>query len=127
MTVHVNRFYEFGDFRLDSLKRTLLKNGENVPLKGKAFDLLLFLVKSEGEILTHDQILESVWEGTFVEQANLKKNISTLRKVLDEHPEESNYIQTLPKKGYRFIANVYIPDGENHTSFDSGDSAYSGL
>lgn len=122
MSVPLNRFYEFGDFRLDSLKRTLHKDGESIALKGKAFDLLLFMVKSSGEILTHEQILDTVWEGTFVEQANLKKNISTLRKVLGEQPEESNYIQTLPKKGYRFVAQVHAPADESHISYDADGS-----
>ena len=127
MNTPSNRFYEFGNFRLDSLKRTLQKDGEFIPLKGKAFDLLLFLVTSKGEILTHDQILDVVWEGTFVEQANLKKNISTLRKVLDEQPDESNYIQTLPKKGYRFVADVHKIVDEQHISYDSNNHHPSNL
>ena len=127
MNTPSNRFYEFGDFRLDSLKRTLQKDSEFIPLKGKAFELLLFLVTSNGEILTHEQILDVVWEGTFVEQANLKKNISTLRKVLDEQPDESNYIQTLPKKGYRFVADVHKIVDEQHISYDSNNHYSSNL
>jgi Tol biopolymer transport system component/DNA-binding winged helix-turn-helix (wHTH) protein len=127
MTKPQPRFYEFGEFRLDSLKRTLQKDGDFIPLKGKAFDLLLFLVTSNGQILTHEQILDVVWEGTFVEQANLKKNISTLRKVLDEQPDASNYIQTLPKKGYRFVADVHLIADEQRTGFDKVSQPLSNL
>ena len=76
------RFYQFGDFRLDSLKRTLQKDGEFIPLKGKAFDLLLFLVTSRGEILTPEQILDVVWEGTTQFNSEGDRTVSTDDKKL---------------------------------------------
>jgi DNA-binding winged helix-turn-helix (wHTH) protein len=65
--------YEFGEFRLDARRRSLSKNGEKVPLPARNFDLLLFMVENGGRILEHDELLDKVWAGTFVEQATLKK------------------------------------------------------
>jgi Tol biopolymer transport system component/DNA-binding winged helix-turn-helix (wHTH) protein len=102
----IYRYYEFGEFRLDVKERLLLKNGGEIPLTGRIYDLLLALVKSEGRTLEHEELLETVWPDAIVEQANLKKGISTLRKILGEGPDESRYIRTLPRRGYRFVAPV---------------------
>ncbi|HMS40365.1 MAG TPA: winged helix-turn-helix domain-containing protein, partial [Pyrinomonadaceae bacterium] len=75
------RFYEFGEFRLDSRRRILLKNGEQIQLSARIFDLLLVFLQNEGEILGHEDLLDKVWEGTFVEQSNLKKSVSALRQI----------------------------------------------
>lgn len=100
------KFYEFGEFRLDVKERVLLKGDEEILLTGKVFDLLLYLIQNEGRTLEHNEILEAVWPDSFVEQANLKKGISTLRKLFGEAPEESRYIKTVPRRGYRFVAAV---------------------
>lgn len=100
------RYYEFGEFRLDSLRRTLKKNGEDVHLTPRTFDLLHVLVQNEGRILTHDELLDMVWDGAFVEQSNLKKSVSALRHALGESPNASDFINTVPRKGYRFISPV---------------------
>ena len=100
------RFFEFGDYRLDARKRLLLKNGEQVQISPRIFDLLLVLVQNEGEILTHDDLLDKVWDGMFVEQSNLKKSVSALRHILGEHPDERLYVQTVPRRGYCFVAPV---------------------
>lgn len=100
------RFYEFGEFRLDVRKRNLFKNGELQPISSRICDLLIVLLESEGRILTHDELLDTVWAGTFVEQSNLKKSISSLRQVLGEKPNESQYVKTIPRKGYSFVAEV---------------------
>lgn len=99
-------FYEFGPFRVDPVKRILLRDGQPVPLTGKAFDILLVLLEARGETLTKDQLMECVWAGTVVEEGNLSRNISTLRKALGESPDEHRYIVTLPGLGYRFVAKV---------------------
>lgn len=99
-------FYEFGEFRLDVKERVLVKGDEEILLTGKVFDLLLYLIQNEGRTLEHNEILEAVWPDSFVEQANLKKGISTLRKLFGEAPEESRYIKTVPRRGYRFVAAV---------------------
>ena len=100
------RYYEFGDFRLDAKRRILSKNGKEISLTGRIFDLLLVMVQSDGRILDHEELLEKVWGETFVEQANLKKGISSLRQILGEKPNESLYIKTIPRRGYSFVAEV---------------------
>ncbi|MBX7169993.1 MAG: winged helix-turn-helix domain-containing protein [Pyrinomonadaceae bacterium] len=100
------RFYEFNEFRLDIKRRLLEKNGEQISISTKHFDLLFVLVRHEGEVLTHEKLLETVWDGTFVEQSNLKKGISALRQILGETPNSSIYIRTIPKRGYLFVAPV---------------------
>jgi DNA-binding winged helix-turn-helix (wHTH) protein/Tol biopolymer transport system component len=100
------RYYEFGDFRLDTRRRILLKDGEPVNLSGRIYDLLLIMVQNEGRILEHDELLDKVWEGMFVEQSNLKKSVSALRQVLGEQPNESLYVKTIPRRGYSFVSPV---------------------
>ena len=98
--------YEFGPFRVDPQKRLLLQDGQPVPLTGKAFDILLALLECHGEILTKDELIGRVWPDTVVEEGNLGRNISSLRKALDESPDEHRYIVTLARRGYRFVADV---------------------
>lgn len=101
-----NRYYDFGDFRLDTKRRVLLRNGEPIPLTGKNFDLLFVMIRNGGQILEHDELLEKVWTGMFVEPASLKKSVSNLRQILGESPTESLYIKTIPRRGYCFVADV---------------------
>ncbi|HEX8738191.1 MAG TPA: winged helix-turn-helix domain-containing protein [Pyrinomonadaceae bacterium] len=105
------RYFEFGEYLLDTHCRVLQKNGEPVHLTPRTFDLLCVLVENAGRVLEHDELLEKVWEGTFVEQANLKKTISALRQALGEPADASEFITTVPRKGYRFTAPVRaVPD-----------------
>ncbi|HMT08286.1 MAG TPA: winged helix-turn-helix domain-containing protein [Pyrinomonadaceae bacterium] len=99
-----SRFYEFGAFKLDAQRRLLERDGELVHISPRAFDLLHVLVSNPGETLSHDQLLDEVWEGTFVEQGNLKKAVSTLRQILGI--EGGEFITTVPRRGYRFTAPV---------------------
>ena len=103
---HSNVSYEFGPFRLDTRERRLLRDGEVVPLTPKVFDTLLVLVRNQGHILTKDEILSLVWADTLVEEGNVSRNISTLRKALGDVSSESHYIETVPWRGYRFVAGV---------------------
>src|SRR3989442_13410849 len=98
--------YEFGSFRVDARERRLLRGGEVVPLTPKVFDVLLVLVQNRGHILSKDEVMKLVWPNTAVEEGNIARNISTLRNALDERPRESKYIETVPWRGYRFVANV---------------------
>jgi Tol biopolymer transport system component/DNA-binding winged helix-turn-helix (wHTH) protein len=98
--------YEFDEFRLDVMKRQLTREGEVVPLYSKAFDLLLAMVKNGGRDLTKDELLESVWPGQMLEEANLTVNMSAVRKALGEKAAQPRYIITIPGHGYRFVANV---------------------
>src|SRR5262245_50198104 len=99
-------FYEFGPFRLDTAERLLLRNGEEVSLTPKVFDLLLVLVENGGHILEKDELMKAVWPDAVVEETNLTRNISTLRRALGEGQDTRKYIETIPWRGYRFVASV---------------------
>src|SRR5215510_7087009 len=99
-------FYEFGPFRLDTGERLLFCNGEEVSLTPKVFDLLLVLVENSGHIFEKDELMKAIWPDAVVEEANLTRNISTLRKALGENQDTRKYIETIPWRGYRFVASV---------------------
>ena len=99
-------FYEFGEFRLDKNDRLLLRGSEVIPLAPKAIDLLVALVESSGQVLSKDELMKQVWPDSFVEEANLSHHIFTLRKALGEDRKGARYIETIPRRGYRFIAEV---------------------
>lgn len=98
--------YEFGPFRLDPVKRRLLRDGEPVPLTPKAFDTLLALVQQSGRTVEKDDLMRRVWAGAVVEENNLNQNITALRKCLGDTRQASRYIATIPGLGYRFVAEV---------------------
>ena len=106
MSEENRHFYEFGPFRLDPLKRRLLRDDEMLRLTPKAFELLLVLVEASGRTVEKDELLEKVWQGTIVEENNLNQNITALRKSLGDSRQESQYIATIPGIGYRFVAEV---------------------
>jgi DNA-binding winged helix-turn-helix (wHTH) protein/TolB-like protein/Tfp pilus assembly protein PilF len=106
-------FYEFGPFRVDTLKRLLLRDGRIVPLTAKAFDTLLTLVSHSGQDLDKDALMRHVWPDTIVEENNLTQNVSMLRKALGESKSEHRYIVTIPGRGYRFVAAVQEVCEEN--------------
>src|SRR5215510_10067041 len=106
MSQHPRHIYEFGPFRLDAAEHLLLRDGEAVPLTPKAFELLLAMVERHGRLLEKEDLLKKVWPDTFVEEANLASNISQLRKALGEGENGQRYIETAPKRGYRFVASV---------------------
>lgn len=101
-----NHSYEFGRFRLKVAERVLLREGEPVPLTPKVFDILLTLVERGGEVVTKDDLMKRVWPKTFVEEGNLTQNISLLRKALGETPGGAQFIETVPRRGYRFVAEI---------------------
>jgi DNA-binding winged helix-turn-helix (wHTH) protein/TolB-like protein len=96
--------YTFGPFLLDTRERRLLRDGKVVPLTIKAFDLLEVLVKNQGHLLQKEELLRLVWPDAIVEENNLTVTISALRKALDEGPTDRQYIETVPRRGYRFVA-----------------------
>jgi DNA-binding winged helix-turn-helix (wHTH) protein/TolB-like protein/Tfp pilus assembly protein PilF len=106
MTRLATLVYEFGPFRIDTVRRLLLRNGEVVQLTPKAFDTLVALVENNDRVLEKDELLRAVWADTVVEERNLTVNISTLRKALGEGANEHRYIVTVPGRGYRFAAGV---------------------
>ena len=102
--MQASSLYEFGPYRLDAAQRLLTRAGESVTLAPKTFDLLLILVESGGRVLTKQDLMNALWPDTFVEEANLPFQVSGLRKALGD--EGSRWIETLPKHGYRFNAQV---------------------
>src|SRR5579864_1641686 len=106
MSAETKVLYEFGKFRCDPREHLLLCDGKPVSLSPKSFDILLALIRSNGQLLMKDELMQQVWPDSFVEEANLTVNISALRKVLGETPSGQQYIETVPKRGYRFVAPV---------------------
>ena len=98
--------YEFGPFRLIPEERQLLRDGQVVPLTPKAFDLLLVLVENSGHLIEKEELMKRVWPDSFVEEANLSVKMSALRRALGEGPNEHQYVETVPRHGYRFVAGV---------------------
>src|SRR6266478_5407161 len=98
--------YEFGPYRLDVAERLLLRDGKPVEVTAKVFDLLVMMVENQGKLLEKGHLLEALWPDSFVEEVNLSVNMSALRKALGEHASAPQYIETVPKRGYRFIGSV---------------------
>jgi DNA-binding winged helix-turn-helix (wHTH) protein len=96
----------FKTFRLDTANHLLWRNGDRVPLAPKAFDLLAYLVEHAGRLVTPDEILEALWPETYVNPEVLRKYILEIRKALGDRPDNPEFIETLPKRGYRFVASV---------------------
>jgi len=98
--------YSFGPFELDPVQRLLLRRGKPVPLAPKAVETLLFLVENNGRLVDKEELMKRVWPDTFVEEGNLTTNIHHLRKVLGKGSKGQEYIETIPRRGYRFTAEV---------------------
>jgi DNA-binding winged helix-turn-helix (wHTH) protein/TolB-like protein/Flp pilus assembly protein TadD len=106
MGTSVKHLYEFGPFQLDPPERLLLCDGHPVPMTPRAFDLLVFLVERGGHLVEKDELLKAVWHGSIVEEGNLSVTISFLRKALNDDRGQHKYIETVSKRGYRFVAGV---------------------
>jgi len=113
MNVGKTIYYEFGKFRLEPTERLLIREDRPIPLPPRTFDTLLALVEKGGHLVDKDHLLERVWHGSFVEEVNLTVHISALRKALGTLDDGSGFIETVPKRGYRFTAPV--------TEFEGGD------
>ena len=106
MSRPVKQLYEFGAFCLDPAEHTLLRDGQPIPLRPKVYDLLVVLVENRGHLVDKEQLMSSVWAEEFVEEGNINKNISMLRQALGESGGGTKFIETVPKRGYRFVAEV---------------------
>src|SRR6516164_5253418 len=105
--------YEFGPFCVDSEKEILQRDGKSIPLQPKTFQILLVLIRHDKEVVTKDDLMKAVWPDTFVEEANLSRNIFMLRKALGESPQDHQYIITVPGRGYRLAESVrLVPEQE---------------
>ena len=98
--------YEFGPFRLDVAEHMLLRSGQPVPLTPKIFAVLRVLVQNDGHLVEKEKLLKEVWPDSFVEEGTLNRSVSILRKALGDSPSGHRYIETVPKRGYRFVAPV---------------------
>ena len=103
--------YRFGDYRLDEAEHRLTRNGEELPLRPKVFDTLVALVRNAGRLVDKAELFETVWPDTVVEEGNLAHNVSLLRKVLGGGKTDQEFIVTVPKRGYRFVADVAVEAG----------------
>ena len=106
MSRYSKRIYKFGPFQLDPANRRLLKEGEPIPLKPKVFSVLVALVESSKDVVSKNDLMNKVWPDTHVQEDNLTQSISILRKALGNDPQGNQYIETVPKLGYRFAADV---------------------
>jgi DNA-binding winged helix-turn-helix (wHTH) protein/tetratricopeptide (TPR) repeat protein len=104
----LKELYEFGPFRVDPEKEILLRAGGPIQLTPKTFQILLVLVRHSQEVVTKDDLMKAVWPDTFVEEANLSRNIFMLRKALGENAQDHQYILTVPGRGYRLAENVRL-------------------
>ena len=107
--------YEFSGFRFDPENHLLESDGSPISLTPKAFEILLVLVQNGSRLTTKEELMRKVWPDSFVEEANLTVNISALRKQLGENPNGQRYIETVPRKGYRFAVPVSHVEVDNHT------------
>ncbi|HEX6125119.1 MAG TPA: winged helix-turn-helix domain-containing protein, partial [Pyrinomonadaceae bacterium] len=110
-----NRPIQFAEFELDLAHRKLYRDGKPVALYAKAFDLLVFLIEHNGEVVPKGEILDTVWADQFVEEANLSVQISALRKALGESKNQTRFLVTVPGVGYKFVADLHSP-GEDVVS-----------
>ena len=120
----------FDRFEIDPANRMFLRDGEAVPMTGKVFDLLLALAENPGRLLTKDELIERIWPGAFVEEGNLARNVSTLRKALQDELRPHRFIVTVPTQGYRFVADVSNFNGDekarsvHEAAFDPAPAAH---
>ena len=96
----------FKTFRLDTANHLLWCKGDRVPLAPKAFDVLAYLVEHAGRVVTQDEIFEALWSETHVNPEVLRKYILEIRRTLGDRPDNPEFIETVPKRGYRFVATV---------------------
>jgi len=98
--------YVFDEFELDPINRTCTRSGGDLPLTGKVFDVLLAFVENPGRLLSKADLMEKVWPNEFVEEGNLARSVSSLRKALGDDRKDHKYIVTVQGRGYRFTANL---------------------
>jgi Tol biopolymer transport system component/DNA-binding winged helix-turn-helix (wHTH) protein len=116
----INQLYKFGQFCLDVSERVLIRDGRVVPLSPKVFDTLLVLIENRGGILGKDELMQAIWPDAIVEESNLTHNISQIRRALGD----CEYIETIPRRGYRFVPEVQIVrrEAQGGETVETGDS-----
>jgi DNA-binding winged helix-turn-helix (wHTH) protein/Tol biopolymer transport system component len=111
---------KFGDFTLDVAERLLLREGHAVPLTPKAFDVLAALAARPGRLVTKDELLKEIWPDAFVEESNLAYHVFALRRALGDTAEGHCYVETVPKRGYRFVGTVVTDEGSGGDASTEG-------
>jgi DNA-binding winged helix-turn-helix (wHTH) protein/TolB-like protein/lipoprotein NlpI len=111
MALESKVLYEFDSFRLNPADHSLVCGEKPVSLTPKSFDILVTLIERNGQLVTKDELMKKIWPDSFVEEANLTVNVSALRKALGDTTEHQQYIETVPKLGYRFTARVTARNG----------------
>ena len=106
----MSRMYRFGEFLLDPWRHTLSRADSPIFLTPKAFDLLVYLVQNPNRLVSKEELLQAVWQDTFVEAGNLTQYISHLRKALGDNAEDARWIVTIARKGYQFAGDVVFSD-----------------
>src|SRR5437870_10602849 len=106
MSLAINHFHRFGEFTVDGDQKVLLRNDSPLPLAPKVFDTLLILLDSRGRIVEKEELMKRLWPDSFVEESNLTFNIQQLRKALGDSARQPRFIETVARRGYRFIAEV---------------------
>jgi Tol biopolymer transport system component/DNA-binding winged helix-turn-helix (wHTH) protein len=120
MSQSSTRLYEFGAFRLDAAERVLWRGEEMIVLPPKVFDTLWMLVKEGGRVVSKSELMEAIWADAFVEEGNLSQNIYTLRRALGVDEQGRQFIETVPRRGYRFAVPVKLLDeAPNNGASDS--------
>lgn len=115
MSPKITQFYEFANFRLDCSQKVLLCDEKPVPLTPKVFDTLEIFLENAGRLLEKDDLMQQIWQDRFVEESNLTSNIKMLRKALGDDAANPRFIETIPRRGYRFIADVRRMDEDAET------------
>jgi len=108
-----SRVYKFGEYKLLAEERMLIRGDHRVQMTPRIFSLLLTLVENAGKLVTKETLLKEIWQDSFVEEGNLNNTVSRLRKILGEKPDEKRFIETVPRGGYRFIADVEVASSED--------------
>ena len=103
--------YAFGAFVVDRVKRRLWREGQRVPITSKTFDVLIVLLERRSQIVSKDELLDRVWPNTAVNENNLARQVSSLRRLLGQRPDQHDYVVTIPGHGYRFVAGVQALPG----------------
>lgn len=106
----IQKIYRFDNFRIDPFRRKLQRDGECLHLPAKAFDLLVVMLENNGRLIEREELFRLLWPGQIVEESNLSVNVSALRKALGQRKGQTQYILTIPRQGYRFIADVAVED-----------------
>ncbi len=122
MSVETRRFYEFGKFRLDPSAKILFCENKPVSLTPKVFDTLQVFVEHAGRLLEKDELMQKIWQDRVVEESNLTFNIKMLRRALNDDAHEPRFIETVPRRGYRFIAEVKESSSSINTRIESDAS-----